>query len=452
MEKMIRSLLERTPFLRGRMKGHLGEILEGAAVAFLLRSLGAFLAFAFTWILARSCGAGGAGLYYLALTVVTLSTVLGKMGLDSSLLRFTAANAAVGDWGAVKGVYVRAMRLALAASGALSLLILAFAPFLSARVFHKPELTVPMRWMALALAPMSFFTLQAEALKGLKKIRDAVFLAAVALPLAASLGLLALGGRWGASGAAMVYALACLATALLGWGLWRSATPHLAGREGAFAREDLLKSSLPLFGTTVLETLTNWMSVFFLGLWSTKAQVGVFGAALRTAMAVSLILMAVNSVAAPKFAALYRQKRLAELDETARQSAKLMTLLAGPLLGLFLVFPGRIMAFFGPDFRAGGTVLAVLAVGQFVNVATGSVGYLLIMSGNERLMQGRAAFIAGLGLVLNLLLVPRWGALGAGLATAVSVASTNLIAVFLVHSKLGIWTLPFPFPKPPNKD
>ncbi|HET9870607.1 MAG TPA: hypothetical protein VFR02_08950, partial [bacterium] len=105
------------------MKGHLGEVVEGAAAAFLLRALGAALAFGFNWLVARRYGAGGAGIFFLALTVLAFATVLGKMGLDNSLLRFIAANAAVRHWKAVKGVYARGMTLALLVSGAISLLL-----------------------------------------------------------------------------------------------------------------------------------------------------------------------------------------------------------------------------------------------------------------------------------------------------------------------------------------
>ena len=133
---------------------------------------------------------------------------------------------------------------------------------------------------------------------------------------------------------------------------------------------------------------------------------------------------------------------MTQLDRTARQSARWMTLLAGPPLALFLLFPGFMMGLFGDEFRAGAPLLAVLAVGQFINVATGSVGYLLIMSGHEKWILNRSIFIAAISLALNLLLIPRFGTLGAAMATAISVASTNLIALYLVHKHLGITILP----------
>ncbi|HVZ80648.1 MAG TPA: flippase [bacterium] len=441
MEKTLERLLKNTPILKGHMEGHLGEILYGAAISLVLRVLGAGLAFLFNWILARRCGADGAGLYYLALTVLTLGTVVGKLGLDNTLLRFIAAGAAVRNWASVKGVYQKGMALALLASGALSLVVFLAAGPIAEKVFHKPELTGPLRWMALAIAPMSFLTLQAEALKGLKRIKDSVLVTNVALPALTCLGLV-LWLKSEAQEAALVYLLATVLTALLGYFLWRAATPRLVEVIPKFKNKHLIESGRPLFITTVFETLTQWMSMFFLGIWATKAEVGVFGTALRVSMAVSVILSAVNSISAPKFAELYKKKKMKDLDHAARQSARLMTLLAGPILAVFLIFPGFIMGLFGPDFRSGAWLLAIMAIGQFVNVATGSVGYLLIMSGHEKLIQNRAVFIALLCLVLNLVLIPPFGTMGAAIATSLGVAATNLIAVYLVHEKLEIWTVP----------
>lgn len=419
------------------------EVIRGTVVAFSVRAFGAVLALGFNWLLAKKCGADGAGLYFLALSVLTVGTVIGKLGLDNSLLRFIASNASIHNWKAVKGVYAKGMALALLASGLLSLAVYFLSSNVALFVFHKPELTEPLHWMAIAITPMSFLTLQAEALRGLKRIEDSVLLTGVLIPGFSATVLWFLGNKMGASGATLAYLIGCLLTAFIGLGLWYRAVPQLKNLKGRFRNSDLLKSSMPLFWTSIFETLTNWMSIFILGLWATKSEIGIYGTAFRIAAAVSMILIAVNSISAPKFAALYKKKQIKELTQTVRQTTKLMTLIAGPLLVLFLMFPDFIMGLFGPEFKSGGIILAVLAVGQFVNVITGSVGYLLVMSGNEKLIRNRSVVFAVFSLILNVTLIPLWGLLGAAIATSIGVAATNLVGVYLVNEKLGIWTIPF---------
>lgn len=120
----------------------------------------------------------------------------------------------------------------------------------------------------------------------------------------------------------------------------------------------------------------------------------------------------------------------------------MMVVLALPVLLTFVLVPGFVMGLFGPEFEVGASVLVILALGQFVNVSTGSVGFVLIMTGRERMARNNAAVAAGVNIVLQVLLIPRFGAVGAAIATAVSVALLNLTAAYLVHRSLGIWTLP----------
>ncbi|MFP3868985.1 MAG: oligosaccharide flippase family protein [Desulfobacteraceae bacterium] len=443
MEKVVESVLHRLPFLSRRLDGHMLEVVNGAALALGLKVVGAGLTFCFNILLARTLGAEGAGVYFLALTFTTIATLFGRMGLDNALLKFTAANAAIDNWQAVSGLYRKGMKLALPASAGSALIMFAAAPWLAGLAFNKPELTTPMRWMALAVVPLTLLILHAEMLKGLKRIGSSLLVYGVGVPALSLVLLYFLGRPWGVNGAVWAYALAAGFTALLGMWLWRSAAPHVRTLTGHFETRELLQSSLPLFWVASLNLVISWTAIFALGLWGTKEDIGVFSIAARTAMLTSLILLSVNSISAPKFAGLYKTKQMAALASTARNTAKLMTLLASPLLMLFLLFPQDVMGLFGPGFTGGAALLSILAAGQFVNVGTGSVGYLLMMSGNERLLRNNLAFMALLNVLLNVALVPAWGALGAALATAVCLALTNLIAAYLVWSRLGIWTIPW---------
>ena len=150
------------------------------------------------------------------------------------------------------------------------------------------------------------------------------------------------------------------------------------------------------------------------------------------------MLVAVNSISAPKFAALYQQADMNSLGRVARNSVKITLLFAFPLLLLFVMAPGWVLSIFGEKFTQGAAVLIILAVGQFVNVTTGSVGVLLMMSGNERLMRNNLLFSAIVGILLNLWLIPCFGVIGGAVAAAIVLAMQNLIAFMLVRRNLNI--------------
>ena len=435
-------ILDRLPALRSRFDEHMVEVINGAAVALVLKVFGAGLTFLFNLVLARTLGAEGAGLYFLALTVTTIATVFGRMGLDNTLLRFTAANAAVKDWKAVKGVYKSGMGLALIASFFSATVMFLLAPLLAEKVFQKSELVSPMRWMALAVVPMSILVLYAQLFKGLKRIRDSSLLSGLGVPAISLIGLFLLGDTYGVKGGVWAYTTAALLTMLMGGILWKVTVPQLQNISGHFKIRELLKSSMPLFWVASLNMLIQWAATFALGIWGTEEDVGIFSVASRTAMLTSLVLLSVNSISAPKFAALYKKNEIKVLESTARKTTLLMVLIASPLLVFFLLFPGLVMGVFGAEFVNGRKLLSILAIGQFINVATGSAGSLLIMSGNERIMKYNSTLVASISIILNVLMVSFMGVIGAAIATSICLSIKNIFAAYFVWVKLRIWTFP----------
>jgi O-antigen/teichoic acid export membrane protein len=429
--------------LWNRLDHHMREVIHGASVAFVLKALRAVLVICFNVLLARMLGAEGAGVYYLALTVATVATVFGRMGLDNALLRFVAANSALGDWATVKGVYRKGIGVALSTSAVSALAVFLAAPLLSEAVFSKPELTRPIRWMSLAVLPMAMVFLHANMLKGLKRIRDGEFVFGVGVPAVSLLVLYLLGSSWGVTGAVWAYTLGAVVTAVSGLWLWRSAVPRLTDFASRFEMRDLLKCSLPLFWVAVTQLVLHWLPLFLLGVLSTSTEVGIFGVATRTAMLIGFALLAVNSILAPKFADLHNRGDTEALGRIARKSARLVTVLASPVFLLFFFASEWVMGIFGPRFADYGAVLAILAVGQFVTACTGSVGNLLVMSGQERIMRNIYLTVGTINFFLLWGLISVAGVFGAAAATALSLSAINIAAAYFVWSRYKIWTLPF---------
>ena len=297
--------------------------------------------------------------------------------------------------------------------------------------------------MAIAVVPLALLTLHAHALQGLKKIAESISILSVTVPLLTCLIAIFFVPSYGINAAVLGYLFATIATLLLGRWFWQTAVDSFKTQLAGFDRSELLASSMPLFGVVLMNMVITWSPMLFLGVWESSENVGIYSAASRTAMLTSFVLVAVNSIAAPKFAALYQQGDIQALGNVARDSAKIMIVLASPALLLFLLFPEWVLSVFGEEFKQGAVVLMILSVGQFINVATGSVGYLLMMSGHERLMRNNLLFCAIVCVLLNLWLIPNYGIVGAAISAAITLSMQNIIAMILVSNKLNIMTVPW---------
>ena len=421
-----------------RMDRHLEEVVRGAVVAFVIQGLGTGLGFGFNMLLGRLLGAEGAGIYYLALTVTTTATIVGRMGLDNALLRFTASNVAVGNWAKVAGVYRKGMGLAISASFVSTVIVFIGAPWIAQFVFAEPTLVSPLRWMSFGILPMSLLVLHAGLLKGLKRIRDAMLVSSVGIPLLSLPILVMLNGSLGTASAVIAHVVSIILVSLLGVALWRRATPELRDLTGHFDTRLLITTGLHLFGVALMSSMSRTGDTLLLGVWASSKSVGIYGIATRTAVLTNLVLLPVNSIVSAKFAALYTQGDFDALSALTRNTARLVTFFAVLVVLPLIVVPQWVLRLFGQDFVVGAPVLAILAIGQFVRAATGSLGPLLIMSGHEKVLQRLVMFSVAVNLLLGVILIPDYGLLGAAITRAFSLILLSLLALRAVYKHLGI--------------
>lgn len=425
-----------------RLDTHFRELMVHASAAFALKVIAAALSFALSVALARTLGADATGTYFLVYTLVTIAAVVSRSGIDRAGLRAVAASAAAGRTADVRQVYKLCVVTVATFSALFVLGLVASSGLLTVHVFAAELDAVHVVIGAFAVIPLALANLHAELLKGLKRISAAIAVQSAWLPALTLAGVLVAVPRFGLSGAITAMLFAATATMILGFLHWRIARPDVVSGS-SFSLGELLRESTPLFWVGLFQLVIAQSATIVLGMFQDAAEIGRFAVASRTATLTSFVLFAVNSIAAPKFAELYRQRKLQELQTTAIHAAGIMSAMAAPFLVTFVVVPEAVMNLFGPGFGPGYPALTLLAIGQFVNVVTGSVGYLLAMTGNGPTLRNTLAFSASLHLVLCFPAAYYFGAIGCAAATAFTMATMNLILAWRVWAKLGIITLPF---------
>lgn len=401
---------------------------------------GAGLAFLFSVMLARLIGVAGVGLYFLAITIVDIGTTIARLGLENAGLRFASIAYSQGDRGTLAALYRKSMGFAFAAGAAVALPVWLIVSQLPLGGDRAPELRAEFPLLVLAFAPMALLIIQAEFLKGIGASGVGTFAHAVVPPLlllCVSIVLWFLGAATLHTMfvAYVIVAIVAMIHALFAWnrrlpGIWRE--------RGAFDTRRLLRTSVPVLLVTSMNLVMGWTDILVLGIWADASQVGIYGISMRIAALTAFVLGAINIVVAPQFAALHAEGDVAALRRLAQQSAFWTTVVAAPALLVLVLVPDLILQLFGPQFKDGAWTLRILVVGQFVNLATGPVGTLLLMTGHEKLMRNNVAASAALNLIGNLVLVPSYGATGAAASTAFSLAVMNVISWVMVRKKLHI--------------
>ncbi|MEX1670633.1 oligosaccharide flippase family protein [Zhongshania guokunii] len=425
---------------------HFTEILKGAFSALTIKIFSAGLAFGLSLLLARLLGASGVGIYYLALSVVVLASVVARMGLSLTLLRFSAAAVAEKNWAELNGVYWKCLYVVVPLSLTVTALLLLVSKLLSQKVFGEPAIERVLNVMAFSILPMSLAVIHAELIRGFKKIASSLFVLGIVLPFTNCLAMWFLIPRLGQVGAAWAYFLATVCASLFAIIVSMKYTSKSRGIGGVFSWRKLLESAVPNYITNLIQQgILLSLPVILLGYYASSQEVGVYSICVRIASLVSFVLVAVNSISGPKISALFKQGNIKQLERVVQQSTALMTVSGLVVVLPILLWPRYVLSMFGEDFTYGSLVLLVLAMGQLINVMFGSVGLLLTMTGHERQQRNSIAISSVILIVTMPISIVEFGVLGAALSTVLSGFIFNACTFYLAQKRLGVTSIGFKF-------
>lgn len=416
------------------------ELIVQSFIAAVVRSIAAIAAFVFNVVVARYLGAEEAGYFFLALTIITVLSTVGRMGCDNIILRFTSVYSSIEKWNEVQSVYITIIKRTFILSAVIGIALAASASPISSYIFHKEKLKAPIIWMGLSIPFFSLYTVTSYGLQGVKKVIGSVTLQSISVPVI----LIAFIIMWLPSTAdalSRLYLIASIVTVVIGFFWWRKVTKGVTSKH--YNSKEIWKSARPMWTYAVLQQCIQWGGQFISGIFIDSKSLAQLAVAQRTSMLISFILIAVNLVSAPKFAAFYYQNKMVELKRYTINTTRLMTFVALPVVIFVCAFPSTIMSIFGEGFadKTGVWILCILSAGQFINVITGSVQYLLIMSGHEKDIRNISILNGILALTLALIFTALFGVLGTAIATALVVACQNILAMVMVKKRLGFSTI-----------
>lgn len=404
-----------------RERSVIPQLRRGTIEAFVLRTVGVGLLFLMHSFIGRLIGPKNYGTFSYTLALAGLLSVVVPLGWPTALMRFIVEYREKQKWGLLHGALIRASQMTLVFSIVCGLTLRGFASGQSI----SPHLATSFRFAALLLPLLAFASLRRKAFQGLQQAKNSIILEEVALPLLTLSCLIAFPVAT-ASEVLLMYASAALIVCLVSSIRLLSSLPE-QGRTAVpeFQTRFWLTIALPMVFGQVSQTLLNRTDVLMLGAMTEMGEVGLYSAANRIATLNTFVLGVVNTVATPRLAAAYHGGRLQQLKAIRSWMIKWSACSALPMVMIMMIWPQGLLNLFGSEFTQGKLLLQVLALGQFVNAATGPVGFTLLMTGKERSFAVSMAVVASFNIVGNLFLIPKFGSLGAAFVTAISVALLN---------------------------
>ncbi len=410
--------------------------LSKSLVSLIVKVAAAGLTYLMFVALSRAMGGEAYGLFAFGFSLATILSIGASMGQQTAILRFwpeeNVANRPEKAINAVKSGWA----LVLMAGVGLSLLLVALAALLGwigsdfgayAHLFAAAVLILP---MAGAEYGSSVLRAQGSVWSALVP-RDMLWRFLVP----SVVWLLYLQGADLSGAAALLITAALLVFALV--------IQFLVGNQGGYVNSmsfSGLKTYVKerggatkwfLIGTVVDSAALN-VDIVLVGLFVASESAGIYFNAFRTAALMTLFMFAITLVVAPMVS-----KHFYAGEMKKAQAVTALCTWAGFIfsVGIFIgfwLFGDVILSLFGATFVEGKIILIILSVGLLADAATGPTRIVMMMTGHERAYVTIFGGIMGLGMIVQIFVIPTFGLIGA--------ASVNAGSRIIAQSVISWWT------------
>lgn len=421
---------------------HTNQILTKSFSLTFMKLASMFVGFLISIYLGRTLGPDGLGAVNLVNKIVIILLVFTMFGFEHVIIKFISIDKAENDIKKISSHVKTSLLFNFSLSILISSLGFLFLFFFEEFNF-KEELYLPLFVVFLIIIPKTIAKVFSSALNGISKIWQSIFVDQIIIILLVAFGLsiahffeislniqLVLG----------MYLASYVLAAFIAYCFWQFNVKVKIN--GIFELKPMIKMAKPLLLIGSAGVIVSNIDVIMLGLLGTITDVGIYSVSSRLSLLVSFFLTITNTAIAPKIASLYNSLKIKAIKILVKRITMFLTLAAFILLILFMFYGKWLLAFWGEEFVAGYQILIVLAVSQFFNMATGCSGLLLIMSGHEKIHGLISIYSLVLNIILNLILIKTFGALGIAIATSIVIILENIFKVILAKRKTGILTIP----------
>jgi O-antigen/teichoic acid export membrane protein len=404
----------------------------------------------FTFLVARLLGGAVLGTFGVAWAVADLASKFGTLGLDYSVMAFVARSEAAGDRPGSRHVLHAAVSTTLKAGVTVALVGGALALASSRVLGVREDLAWATAVMLLGVPGIALYRVSNGLSRGMKVMRHDLYSRGLTESLVTTAALL-LAYAFGARLLAPVLAAitGTLASGLLAWALATrlysaplgdgSYEPIQAARRtaregsttggstasaGRRAADGLMRASIPIAIYDLLNIGIMRVDVIMLGLFVGRAPgvtldtVGIYAVCVEIAGGLRKLSQAFTPILTPVLAEQLASEQRVEAESSYGYVARWMLAVLLPAIVVLTVSGGPLLRIFGSGFERGAPWLAVAGAACALNAFVGlGETILMIQRPTWNAINTTIAFTAAVA--LNLILIPRFGAMGAAVGMLV---------------------------------
>lgn len=392
-------------------------------------------------VLTRLLGPGEYGQLYFALSVVGISMLFATLGVPKATARYVAEYAE-NDETQIPYLLERTLLVVLVLASIVAV-VMALASGLITDLLGESEEMVPFLILGgLFVAAKGLHVYIKTVFQGFNRVTFSAIVSAVNGVARLGFAVLFVALGFGALGAMAGYVAAFLLAGAVGLVIlylkfYRKYERASEPEEGILRR--VLEYSIPTTATRASVVLDSRVDTLLLGVLAGPVAVGFYTLARQIADVCIVPAQSIGYTITPAFGeqkAAGQISRAARLYEQALENVLLLYVPAGA--GLILIAEPAIRYVFTEEYLGAVPIVQLFSLFILVRAVHKITGSGLDYLGLARVRAIARATSAVSNVGLNLLLIPRFGAVGAGLATVVTYSLYTLVNVYYIHREFSL--------------
>ena len=410
-------------------------LIKNSLKVLLLRASGIVLMFLLSLFLTNSFSAEIVGQYDFVRSFLMILSGASLLGTNQAIIYYSGILTSKKSFGSIKSIYFKMNFLILIACAILYAPLLVIDKEVINQIFNKQG---AYELVSLSLQGLVFYSITMLNIDTIRALKHTLisegfrnifrytpfFIFSIILYIIDSPEYLVL---WFIYSFVVIFVIS---TAVVYFFLFNKNFPKSAAHN--FSSTEILRASYPMALSAISYFLMQSTDVLFISAYDTFESVAYYSIAVKLATVTALALISVNIVIAPKIASIYNDKNFSQLKLILKKATRINVVISLPIIILLLFFSEYVLSTFGSNYILAKNALWILLIAQFFNSITGPSALYLNMTGRQKKLNVILVISLLINVLLNIILVPDFGMLGAAISTTTSFVISKILASALV--------------------
>ena len=410
-------------------------LIKNSLKVLLLRASGIVLMFLLSLFLTNSFSAEIVGQYDFVRSFLMILSGASLLGTNQAIIYYSGILTSKKSFGSIKSIYFKMNFLILIACAILYAPLLVIDKEVINQIFNKQG---AYELVSLSLQGLVFYSITMLNIDTIRALKHTLisegfrnifrytpfFIFSIILYIIDSPEYLVL---WFIYSFVVIFVIS---TAVVYFFLFNKNFPKSAAHN--FSSTEILRASYPMALSAISYFLMQSTDVLFISAYDTFESVAYYSIAVKLATVTALALISVNIVIAPKIASIYNDKNFYQLKLILKKATRMNVVISLPIIIILLFFSEYVLSTFGSNYILAKNALWILLIAQFFNSITGPSALYLNMTGRQKKLNVILVISLLINVVLNIILVPDFGMLGAAISTTISFVISKILASALV--------------------